>query len=35
MKALYLDGFTLRQDNARPHTAKDTKDWMVEQGFRL
>jgi hypothetical protein len=35
MEALYLDGFTLQQDNARPHTAKDTKDWMVEQGFRL
>jgi hypothetical protein len=33
MEALYPDGFTLQQDNARPHTAKNTKDWMVEQGF--
>ncbi len=27
--ALYPDGFTLQQDNARPHTARSTKEWFA------
>ncbi|RWR98829.1 hypothetical protein B4U79_17110 [Dinothrombium tinctorium] len=28
MSVLYPDGYILQQDNARPHTAKSTKEWF-------
>jgi len=34
-QALYPDSFWLQQDNARPHTARETKLWMANNGLQV
>jgi transposase len=35
MKAYYGDDWVLQQDNARPHTAKFTRNWMSANGIKI
>jgi transposase len=35
MKIYYGDDWILQQDNARPHTAKFTKNWMNANGITI
>ncbi len=34
ISVLYSDSYILQQDNAPPHTAFDTTDWLNENGIR-
>jgi transposase len=34
MSVLYPDGYILQQDNAPPHTASRTTNWLKENGIR-
>ena len=35
MKTLYPDGFLLQQDNARPHTSRQTTKWLNDNGINI